>query len=265
MSETLLLLRMEHENQSKLLQLIEDQVAAADAGAAMDQELLRLACEYFSDYPDRCHHPKEDLVYGLLSQRAPESCAGVRNLIAEHVRLHERTEAFAAALRLMREEPKAAEPAAREVIREFAQRYRQHMRDEEEQFFRLAEKRLLANDWASLDFAIFDRKDPLSEDAAEKHYSTLRQRIVAVARQGATRRSVHEAAKGLRELSGIDSFNDSMKKAVQPFRLAHLAEGGYGLQRDHELLLYLPECSEERAAWCAYCFLCGRGWPWIRQ
>ena len=58
MSNTLVLLRLEHGNLSKLLGLIEDQVTAADAGRLMDEELLRLAAEYFSDYPDRCHHPE---------------------------------------------------------------------------------------------------------------------------------------------------------------------------------------------------------------
>jgi hemerythrin-like domain-containing protein len=266
MPDTLLLLRLEHENQRKLLDLIEDQVATADAGAPMDEELLSLACEYFSDYPDRCHHPKEDLVYKLLSKRDPESCAGLRNLLAEHLRLHEHTAAFAEAVRRMREEPQTAEPSAREVIREFTQRYRQHMRDEEEQFFRLAEERLLKDDWATLDFAILDQNDPLSDDAAEERFSALRKRIVTRAEEGKARRSVLEAANGLRGLSGIRSFNESMKSAGQPFRLARFAEGGYGLERDRELLLYVPECSAERAAWwCAYCYLCGRGWPWIRQ
>ncbi|HYA65132.1 MAG TPA: hemerythrin domain-containing protein, partial [Burkholderiaceae bacterium] len=109
MPDTLFLLRLEHGNLSKLLGLIEDQVAAADAGKPMDEELLSLAYKYFSDYPDRCHHPKEDLVYRRLSERDPDSRKGLRDLIAEHRRLHELTEAFGEAVRRVREEPQAAE------------------------------------------------------------------------------------------------------------------------------------------------------------
>ena len=265
MPDTLFLLRLEHGNLSKLLGLIEDQVAVADAGAPMDRDLLGLAWEYFSDYPDLCHHPKEDLVYELLSRRDPGSCAGLRNLTAEHVRLHELTEAFGEAVRRLREEPQAAEPRAREVIREFTQRYRQHMGEEDERFFRLAEERLSRDDWATLDFEMFDRDDPLFDHAAEERFSALRQRIEALAEEGKARGSVLDAGNRLRGLSGIESFNESMKSAGLPFRLARFAEGGYGLERDRELLLYIPECSAERAAWCAHCYLCGRGWPWIRQ
>jgi len=265
MSDTLFLLKLEHGNLSDLLGLIEDQVAAADAGMPMDEELLSLACEYFFDYPDRCHHPKEDLVYRRLSERDPDLRAGVRDLVTEHRRLHELTEAFAEAVHRLREEPQTAEPSAREVIREFTVRYRQHMRDEDERFFPLAWERLSKDDWDILDFAVFDRDDPLFDHAAEERFSVLRQRILTIAERGMARRLVIDAANGLRQLSGIESFNESMESAGEPFRLARFARGGYGLERNRKLLLYVPGCSSEQAAWCAYCYLRGLGWPWIQQ
>jgi len=265
MPDTLFLLRLEHGNLSKLLGLIENQVAAADAGMPMDEQLLSLASEYFSDYPDRCHHPKEDLVYRRLGERDPESRAGLRDLIAEHRRLHGLTEAFAEAVRRVGEEPQAGEPSPREVIREFTERYRQHMRDEDERFFPLAEERLSKDDWDTLDFATFDRDDPLFDHAAEERFSVLRERIETLAELGKARRSVIDAANALRGLSGIESFNESMKSAGQPFRLARFAEGGYGLERDRTLLLYVPECSVEQAAWCAYCYVHGLSSPSVRQ
>lgn len=264
MSDTLFVLRLEHGNQSKLLGLIEDQMAAADAGSPVDEELLTLASQYFTDYPDRCHHPKEDLVYKLLSRRDPGSRAGLRDLIADHRRLHELAVAFAQAVRRLHEEPQAGEPAPREVIREFTAHYRQHMRDEEERFFPMAEQRLSRDDWDTLDFTIFDQDDPLFDHAAEKRFSALRVRIEALAEQAKAQRTLMEAANGLRALSGGASFNESMKSAGQPFRLARFVEGGYGLEHDGELMLYVPECSPERAAWCAYCYLRGLGWPGIR-
>ncbi len=262
MPDTLLLLRLEHRNLSQLLGLLEDQVSAAAAGAPLDGDLLTLACEYFSDYPDQCHHPKEDLLYELLSRRDPGSCAGLKNIAVEHVRLHELTEKLGEAVRRLREAPQAGQREAREVIRDFTRRYRQHMREEEHRFFPLAEKHLSGEDWAALDFAVFDRDDPLLDNATEKRFSALRQRIDAATKHGKARGHVLDAGNRLRELSGLDSFNELMLSAGTPFRLGALAVGGYGLEHDRELLLYIPECAAERAAWCAYCYLCGRGWPW---
>ena len=259
MQDTLFLLRLEHGKLSKVLGLIEEQVALADTGKRTDEELLRLASEYFLDYPDRCHHPKEDLVYELLSMRDPESCAGLRDVIADHRRLHELAQAFADAMHRPRGQPQAGQSTLREVILEFTEHYRQHIRIEEQRFFRFAEERLSSDDWESVDFTTFDQDEPLFDHAAEKRFAALRERIETLAEQGKVRRSVFGAAGGLRGLSGIESFNDSMSSAGQHFRLARFAEGGYGLASDRELLLYIPECSAERAAWCAYCYLQGRG------
>jgi hemerythrin-like domain-containing protein len=265
MADTLVLLRLEHQNLSDLLGLIENQVTAADQGAALDMDLLILAWEYFSDYPDLCHHPKEDLVYDLFSRRDPGSCAGLRNLIADHARLHKLTADFGEALRHLREDAPTAEPAARAVIREFTQRYRQHMAEEDERFFVLAEERLSSDDWATLDFATFDRDDPLFDHAVEKRFSALRQRIEALDKEGKARGSAFDIGNRLRGLSGIESINELMRSARLPFRLTRFTEGGYGLESQRELLLYIPECSAERAAWCAYCHLVGRGWPWTQR
>ena len=262
MPDTLLLLRLEHRNLSHLLGLIEDQVAAADAGAPLDKNLLGLAWEYFSDYPDLGHHPKEDLVYELLSKRDPGSCAGLKNLTSEHVRLRELTRAFGEAVRRLREAPQSAEPAVREVIRDFTRRYRQHMGEEDERFFPLAEQKLSRDEWAALDFAVFDRDDPLLANATEHRFSALRRRIEEANQLGRAREHVLDAGNRLRALSGLESFNELMKSGGTPFRLNGFAGGGYGLEHEHELALFIPECSAERAAWCAYSYLCGRGWPW---
>lgn len=265
MRDTLFLLRLEHGNLSNLLGLVEEQVAAAEAGVRMDEELLRETSEYFLDYPDRCHHPKEDLVYELLSARSPSSCTDLRDLIGDHRQLHELAEAFASAVHRLHEEPQAGEPSPREVILQFTQRYRQHMKDEEERFFRIAEERFSEDDWASLDFAMFEQDDPLFDHVEETRFAALRERIEKLAEQRKARRAVFEIGYALRGLSGIESFNESMESAGQQFRLARFAQAGYGLVRDRELLLYIPDCSPEQAAWCAYCYLCGRGWPWVRQ
>jgi hemerythrin-like domain-containing protein len=262
MRDTLSSLRLEHSNLSRLLGLIEKQVARAEAGKRMDEELLRLASDYFLDYPDQCHHPKEDLVYNLLRMRDPESRAGLRDLVTDHRRLHELAQAFSDAVRRLHEEPQAGKPTPREVMLEFTKHYRQHMQLEEERFFPLAEQRLSRDDWDSLDFTMFDRDDPLFDHVVEKRFATLREGIERRAEQETARRSVIGAADGLRGLSGIESFNDSMTSSGHRFRLVAFAEGGYGLEGDRELLLYIPECSAERAAWCAYCYLRGLGWPW---
>jgi hemerythrin-like domain-containing protein len=264
MRDTLSLLRLEHWNLGRLLGVIEDQVALAETGEPIDEELLRLAADYFCDYPDRCHHPKEDLVYQLLIKRDPAARAELRDLVADHRQLHELAQVFSDAVHRPPEKSRPAEPTAHEAIAQFTRHYREHMRLEEERFLRLAEERLSRDDWDLLDFTIFDQDDPLFDNATEKRFAGLRGRIAALAERDKARRSIVAAADGLRGLASIESFNEAMTAAGQRYRLTLLPAGGYGLELDRELALYLPECTAERAAWCAYCYLQGRGWPWRR-
>lgn len=260
MRDTLSLLRLEHWNLSRLLGVLEEQVTLAGAGERMDEELLRLAAEYFCDYPDRCHHPKEDLVYQLLVKRDPAVRTELRDLVADHRRLHELAQAFAEAVRSADGKCAVAEPAAHELIGQFTQHYRQHMRLEEERFFRLAEERLSRDDWDLLDFTMFDEEDPLFDSATERRFAGLRGRIEALAERDKARRAVLEAAEELRGITGIESFNEMMAAAGRRTRLLAMATGGYGLEIDRELVLCMPDCPAERAAWCAYCFLQGSHW-----
>jgi hemerythrin-like domain-containing protein len=260
MRDTLSLLRLEHWNLSRLLGVIEEQATLADAGEPMDEELLRLAAEYFCDFPDRCHHPKEDLVYQLLVKRDPAARTELRDLLADHRHLHDLAQAFAETVRPTAGNCAIAEPAAREGIVQFTQHYRQHMRLEEERFFRLAEERLSRDDWDLLDFTMFDEDDPLFDNATERRFAGLRGRIEALAERDKARRAVLEAAAELRGISGIESFNAMMSTTGRRARLLGLAKGGYGLEIDRELVLHIPDCAAERAAWCAYCFLQGSHW-----
>ena len=259
MPNTLLLLRLEHGNQGELLNLVERQLAAVQRGQALDYDLLNSVADYFSDYPDQCHHPKEDLVYEMLRRRDPASSAGLYDLLADHKRLHELTERFAIAVRQGYENPDTTpDPKVIETLTEFTVHYRKHMRMEEDQFFTLAENRLSESDWEEIDFNLYDRNDPLFDHAAEERFTALKHRIDGLAEQAAMRQAAFDSATGLKGLSGIESFNASMKAAGQPFRLVRFAKGGYTLEGDSGLLLYIPECSAERAAWCAFFFCRGR-------
>jgi len=258
MPDTLFLLRLEHGNQSKMLGLIDEQLAGAGAGERLDGELLGLVSEYFSDFPEQCHHPKEDLVFRRLGDRDPDACEGIRDLVEDHRQLQELTEAFAGAVRRLKEQPAEAGPAAVEAMQKFARHLRQHMEDEEKHFFRVAEERLSPEDWDSLDFRVFDRDDPLFEHAAEQRFQALRRRVEALASRSKSERSLHAACAELQQLSGIEDFNALMKSTGRGFRLARFAEGGYGLEHAGQLLLQLPESSPQTAAWCAHAYVSGR-------
>jgi hemerythrin-like domain-containing protein len=256
MSDAIFMLRLEHENLAGLFDLIEDQIQRFESGASVDDSLLLLAVEYLKGFPEECHHPKEDLVFRMLQQRAPSRAADMPDLEGEHERLAQLTERFAKDIRGALDSP---EGAPVETLRQYIGAYRQHMAAEERHFFPGVLESLTRDDLADLDFQLFDRKDQLFDHAAEARFARLRREIQQRAGDGSTKsddrsgRAPTDEIALLHGLDSIESFNRSMGE--RDLRLVRYRAGGYALEHDGRWLLDIPDCDEGRAAWCAYFYI----------
>ena len=55
-----------------------------DRGERPDYEVVLAAIDYFKDYPDSYHHPKEDMIFERLKVRDAAAAAMIGALEAEH-------------------------------------------------------------------------------------------------------------------------------------------------------------------------------------
>ena len=65
------ILRQEHRNIEKLLRVLERELSLFDRGERPDYEVIHAVIDYFTDYPDSCHHPKEDMIFERLKCVTP--------------------------------------------------------------------------------------------------------------------------------------------------------------------------------------------------
>ena len=77
MSKIIEILLEEHRNIEKLLLVLEQELEVFDRSEAPDYEILQAVIEYFQDYPESCHHPKEDMVFEKLKMRDPAAAKRV--------------------------------------------------------------------------------------------------------------------------------------------------------------------------------------------
>jgi hemerythrin-like domain-containing protein len=77
-------LRQEHWNIESLLRVLEQELSIFERGDRPDYEVIVAVINYFKDYPDSCHHPKEDLIVAKLKARDPSKAATIGDLEAEH-------------------------------------------------------------------------------------------------------------------------------------------------------------------------------------
>lgn len=185
MPDALLLLHLEHENFNGLLDLIDEQRHNLEQGNDVDINLLKSVAEYFSGYPDECHHPIEDTVLRQLCMRDSKAVPDLDldKLSKEHKEIERLTGLLATTLSACAHAGDAQTPELGEVMQQFVNYYRDHMMMEEEHFFPLAAKALLKEDWKKIEFDLFYREDPLLERGAHERFQILREIIESSARE----------------------------------------------------------------------------------
>jgi hemerythrin-like domain-containing protein len=167
----------DHANMRKLLDILEKQRDIFTAGGHPDWDLLADIAEYCLDYPDRYHHPKEDLVYRKVHERNAERAKGAGRLIAQHAKLAAEAQAFAKSLAAIRSEAEVPRDRLTALLFDFVETYRAHMAMEEEFFFPAADMTLTAADWHTIR-AEAARFDPLFGDQAHDRFRNLRAEIL---------------------------------------------------------------------------------------
>lgn len=164
----------EHIYQLRVVRLLERQVAALNQRQTPDYEVMHGVMRYMTNYPDRFHHPKEDLVFRKVMERDPASRPQVRQLLREHESIIARGAELLAAIDRCRADPgKADTHALRKSAHAYIGALRRHMDVEMLKIFPRARAVLRAGDWAEVDARMKPILDPVfAETAAE--FRTLR-------------------------------------------------------------------------------------------
>ena len=177
MSDSIALWHAEHVNFAVLLDLLEGQLDLFHKGESPDYELMLDIMFYMTHYPDVLHHPKEDLAFARIKQRAADSGRIVDELTEQHALLKESGDALVHALDDIVNGSIMPREHVEEPARAYVADFRRHMHTEETAILPLAATLLRASDWVAIDAAIRDMDDPLFAKNGEERYAALRRQI----------------------------------------------------------------------------------------
>lgn len=181
-AQILQLIDEEHAVISRLLRLIEREVEQFRSGGDADLVLLELVLAYMADYPDRFHHPKEDLIFAALKRRHADSAAFVGRLSLEHERVAKLTRDLAALVERLIEDASMARNVFVDAANSYLTFQRVHMAFENEILFPAALAHLEPQDWAELDAELETLADPLSGAGRDAgRFQRLREAILPAA------------------------------------------------------------------------------------
>ena len=85
-------LNQEHANMSRILDLLEHEIEAFGRGEVADFHLVQEIMDYCLDYPEACHHPKEDAIYAVMIDRRPNLADEIADLSGAHAKLGRQTQ-----------------------------------------------------------------------------------------------------------------------------------------------------------------------------
>jgi hemerythrin-like domain-containing protein len=143
-----------------------------------DFAALRAILFYLDEFPEQRHHRKEtELLFPRLRERTTEGAELLARLDRDHAHSERAVRELEHALLgfEMMGEPRRA--AFEEAAERYVDAYLTHMQHEEQEILPLAERALTADDWAALDAAFGENRDPLTGHAPDEAYRALFTRI----------------------------------------------------------------------------------------
>ena len=182
---TLRIIRDEHGTLSAVLRSIALLLSETRRrGAKLDYQVLRAMLFYIDEFPERVHHPKEsELLFPILRNRGAVAAKVLERLDRDHATSQQAVRDLEHQVLALEMMENAADFDVRRTRFEAATEayitaYLDHMRLEEAEVLPLAERLLTDADWAELDAAFMQNRDPLTYRDGEDEFRPLFKHIL---------------------------------------------------------------------------------------
>ena len=192
MVEIIEILRWEHRNIEKLLSVLEQELNVFARAERPDYEVIQAVIEYFQQYPDTCHHPKEDIIYEKFKALAPGRAASINDLQVEHREGAERLHRVAQVIDNVINDQDLLRESVDQIVRDFIDSERKHIALEDKIILPAMLDTLTAEDWADIALILAEWYGPPSKADFEEQFSTLRRNILELEQEAAGRRRLHD-------------------------------------------------------------------------
>lgn len=180
MPKTVDIIRQEHAALSAMLRSILLLLSQSRRENVLpDFGALRAMLFYVDEFPEQRHHRKEsELLFPKLRARTPLSRDLLDELDHQHARSERAVREVEHALLGFEMMGEARRGHFERAVQWYVDHYRAHMALEEQQMLPLAERVLTEADWAELDEAFGQNRDPFAGHEPSPDYAALYTRIV---------------------------------------------------------------------------------------
>ena len=158
----------EHQYMGSLLDLLEQEMEKLAPGKIPDYHLALDVVDYLTHYPDRYHHPREDLLFNALLKRDKSFRKQLDRLEREHESLRGYNAALFRDLQGIADGRRVEQAQLRATLERYIAGYRKHMDFESREIFPLAKGRLTPAALSKLDARTRYIDDPVFGDKLQR-------------------------------------------------------------------------------------------------
>jgi hemerythrin-like domain-containing protein len=167
-------LQDDHRHLDRMLDVLEHEVHLLHRGGLPQYPLIFEIVAYLCEFPDRVHHPREDLIYQRMASFQTGLNSLIETIINDHARLHRISGEFGGLLRRVVEQGDVPPEAVVAAGQDFIKHHRLHILREEREIYPCAEALLDDVDWRRIAELSPDGRDPLELRQGHARYATLR-------------------------------------------------------------------------------------------
>ncbi|NIB42047.1 hypothetical protein HBA55_20750 [Pseudomaricurvus alkylphenolicus] len=168
-------LHKDHYHFSRLLRCLQRQVESLESDSRVENPLSLIldALDYIKVYPERWHHPVEDVIFAHIARSHPQHAKKIAAIHAEHQDLEQSTRDLDALFTAIANDTVVPMDRLMRDSREFLMRQLSHIDRENELTYPLMAECLSDGDWQELEAQIEAADDPLFGDNLRQEYMEL--------------------------------------------------------------------------------------------
>ena len=209
----------EHRHIDSVMQLFSEQLKAIESGEWIDTQVLYEIMDYMVTWPDRFHHPREDLIYSRVAELDLGAADNVDSLQRDHDFMAKSGRQVLRDIQLWRDGEIDA-PVLVKSGRGYVNHMYEHMNSEEKLVFPQIERLLSAEDWLELaqDDQLRPVADPVFGQRVQREFRNMARKLRSNVRRGVERGT-------LVEWLSVEAFMESLDVVSQAYESARNTAG----------------------------------------
>ena len=186
-------LRSEHRHIASVLALLSDHLNAIERSELVNTHVVYEILDYMVTWPDRFHHPREDVIFAYAADVDGRLAQDRRDLESQHDALARAGKELLHTIERWRSGQESGADVVR-LGRDYVQKHYQHMSFEESDVFPAIDVVLTRSDWRELaaDDQLKPVGDPVFGRRVQREFRNMARKLRRSLRRGVERRAVAE-------------------------------------------------------------------------